>query len=93
MKKGGEVKGADEEGVVGEVDGERLEGGGCKGVGLGLGRGRQESRKNQRANIFGWTNGKRRKLWFCENYGVWKMLVRRANGKRRMVWELRGKGV
>ncbi len=22
----------------------------------------------------------------------WKMLVRRANGKRRMVWELRGKG-
>jgi hypothetical protein len=22
----------------------------------------------------------------------WKMSVRRANGKRRMVWELRGKG-
>ena len=89
----GEIKGANEEGVVGEVGGERLEGGGCKGVGLGRRRSRQERRKDQRANIFGWTNGKRRKLWFCENYGVWKMLVRRANGKRRMVWELRGKGV
>ena len=52
MKKGGEVKGADEEGVVGEVDGEGLEGGECKGVGLGLRRGRQERREEQRAKKF-----------------------------------------
>ena len=63
MKKGGEVKGADEEGVVGEVGGvggEGFEGAGLKGVGLWHGRGREERRKEQRAKIFGRTNGKRR---------------------------------
>ena len=82
----GEVKGADEEGVVGEVDGEGLEGGGCKGVGLGLRRGRQERREEQGTKFLGLTNGSR-------VFGVWKILVDRTNGKRRMVWELRGEGV
>ncbi len=82
----GEVKRADEEGVVGEVGGEGLEGGGCKGVGLRRRRGRQERREQQRAKFLGLTNGSR---VLC----VWKILVRRTNGKRRMVWELRGEGV
>ena len=68
------------------VGGEGLEGGGSKGVGLGLRRGRQERREEQRAKCFGLTNGSR----VC---GFWKFFVRRANGKRRMVWELRGEGV
>ena len=44
----GEVKGADEEGVVGGVCGERLEGEGLKGVGLGHRRGREERREEKR---------------------------------------------
>ena len=89
MKKGGEVKGADEEGVVGEVDGEGLEGGGCKGVGLGLRRGREERREEQRAKCFGWTNGSR--VWgFWRTRKVFSVkdkIVRKggANGKRRRV--------
>ena len=71
---------------MGEVGGEGLEGGGCKGVGLGLRRGREERREEQRAKCFGLTNGSR--VW-----GFWKLFVGRANGKRRMVWELRGEGV
>jgi hypothetical protein len=89
MKKGGEVKGADEEGVVGEVDGEGLEGGGCKGVGLGLRRGREERREEQRAKCFGLTNGSR--VWgFWRTRKVFSVkdkIVRKggANGKRRRV--------
>jgi hypothetical protein len=60
LKGQGEVKRADEEGVVGEVGGEGFEGEGLKGVGLWHGRGREERRKEQRAKIFGRTNGKRR---------------------------------
>ncbi len=56
----GEVERTDEEGVVGEVGGEGFEGEGLKGVGLWHGRGREERRKEQRAKIFGRTNGKRR---------------------------------
>ena len=85
----GEVKGADEEGVVGEVDGEGLEGGGCKGVGLGLRRGREERREEQRAKCFGLTNGSR--VWgFWRTRKVFSVkdkIVRKggANGKRRRV--------
>ena len=86
MKGKGEVKGADEESVVGEVGGEGLEGGGGEGVGLRRRRGRQEHREEQRAKFLGLTNGSR-------VFGVWKILVRQTNGKRRMVWELGGEGV
>ena len=86
MKGKGEVKGAYKESVVGEIGGERLEGGGGKGVGLGRRRGRQECREEQRAKLLGLTNGRR-------VFGVRKILVRRTNGKRRMVWELGGEGV
>jgi hypothetical protein len=75
LKGYGEVKRAEEEGVVGEVGREGFEGEGLKGVGLWHGRGREERRKEQRAKIFGWTNGSRR-----------------ANGKRRIFWELRCEG-
>ena len=53
MKKGGEVKGAYEEGVVGEIGGDGFEGEGVKGVGLGHRRGREERREGQRAKIGG----------------------------------------
>ena len=85
MKGKGEVKGAYEEGVVGEIGGEGFEGDGLKGIGLGHRRGREERREEQRAKTIGWTNGSR-VLKFC------RILVRRANGKRRMVWELRSEG-
>ena len=49
MKEKGEVKWAYEEGVVGEIGGEGLEGEGLKGVGLGHRRGREERREEQRA--------------------------------------------
>jgi len=86
LKGKGEVKGAYKESVVGEIGGERLEGGGGKGVGLGRRRGRQECREEQRARKVCWTNRKRGLV-------VRKILVRRTNGKRRMVWELGGEGV
>ena len=60
--------------------GERLEWVGVMGVG-----GRKESRERQRAKIVGWTNGSR----LLE---IFKIFGRRANGKRRMVWELRSEG-
>ena len=60
MKGQGEVKRADEEGVVGEVGGEGFEGEGLKRVGLWHGRGREERREEQWAKIVGWTNGSRR---------------------------------
>ena len=89
MKGKGEVKGAYEESVVGEVGGERLEGGGCKGVGLGLRRGREERREEQRTKCFGLTNGSRvwgfwrtRKVFIVKDKIVRK---RGANGKRRKV--------
>ena len=72
-----------------EVDGEGLEGGGCKGVGLGLRRGRQERREEQRTKCFGLTNGSRvwgflrtRKVFIVKGKIVRK---RGANGKRRRV--------
>ena len=52
MKGKGEVKGAYEEGVVGEIGGEGFEGEGLKGVGLGYRRGREERREEQRAQKF-----------------------------------------
>ena len=82
MKKG-EIERTNEDSVVGEVGGEGLEGGGCKGVGLRRRRGRQERREEQRAKFLGLTNGRR-------VFGVRKNLVGRANGERGMVWELRG---
>ncbi len=85
MKGKGEVKGAYEEGVVGEIGGEEFEGEGLKGAGLGHRRGREERREEQRAKIVGRTNGSR-------VLKVFKIWVRRANGKRRMVWELRSEG-
>ena len=54
--------------------GERLEWVGVKGLG-----GRKEGRKRQRAKIVGWTNGRR-------VLEIFKMLVGRTNGKRKMVW-------
>ncbi len=47
MKEKKKVKGANEEGVVGEIGGEGLEGEGLKGVDLGHRRGRQERREEQ----------------------------------------------
>ena len=44
---------------MGEIGGEGFEGEGLKGVGLGHRRGREERREEQRANIFGLTNGSR----------------------------------
>ena len=51
MKGKGEVKGAYEESVVGEIGGEGFEGEGVKGVGLGHRRGREERREEQRAKV------------------------------------------
>ena len=83
---------------MGEVGGEGLEGGGCKGVGLGLRRGREERREEQRAKCFGWTNGSR--VWgFWRTRKVFSVkdkIVRKggANGKRRRVglWRSWGRG-
>ncbi len=58
---------------------------GLKGVGVLCVGGGEEGRKEQRAKIVGWANGSR-------VLGFFKILVRRANGKRRMVWELRSEG-
>jgi hypothetical protein len=85
LKGKGEVKGAYEESVVGEIGGEGFEGEGVKGVGLGHRGGREERREEQRAKIVGWTNGSR-------VLEIFKIFGRRANGKRRMVWELRSEG-
>ena len=88
MKKG-EIERTNEESVVGEVGGEGLEGVGCKGVGLGLRRGREERREEQRAKCFGLTNGSR--VWgFWRTRKVFSVkdkIVRKggANGKRRRV--------
>ena len=86
MKGKGEVKGAYEEDVVGEIGGEGFEGEGVKGVGLGHRGGGEERREEQRAKIVGWTNGSR-------VLEIFKIFGRRANGKRRMVRELRSEGV
>ncbi len=51
MKEKGKVKGAYEEGVMGGIGGERLEGEGLKGVRLGHRRGREERREEQRAKV------------------------------------------
>ena len=59
MKEKGEVKEAYEEGVVGEIGGEGLEGQGLKGVGLGHRRGREERREEQGTKFLGLTNGRR----------------------------------
>ena len=89
MKGKGEVKGAYEEGVVGQIGGEGFEGEGLKGVGLGHRRGREERREEQRTKCFGLTNGSRvwgflrtRKVFVVKGKIVRK---RGANGKRRRV--------
>ena len=68
-------------GVHGEGGkGERLKWVGVVGVG-----GRKEGRERQRVKIVGWTNG-------SIGLEIFKRLVGRTNGKRRMVWDLRSEG-
>ncbi len=70
---------------MGGVNGEGGKGERLKWVGVMGAGGRKEGRKKQRAKIVGWTNGRR-------VLEIFKMLVGRTNGKRRMVWELRSEG-
>ena len=67
------------------IDWKGLEVGGLKGVGVLCVGGGEKGRIDQRAKIFGWTNGSRALEFFT-------ILVRRTNGKRRMVWEVRSEG-
>ncbi len=53
LRKKGEIKRTNEKGVVCEIGREGLVGEGLKGVVMGLGRRRQESRKKQWARIWG----------------------------------------
>ena len=85
VKREGQVERTEEHRVVGGIDGKGLEGDGLKGVGVLSVCGGEEDREEQRARIVRWTNRKRGLVWK-------KILVRRTNGERRMVWELRSEG-
>ncbi len=85
MRGEGQGKGTGEHRVVSRINWEGLKVEGLKGVSVLCVGGGEKGRKEQRAKIVGWTNGSR-VLGFLE------ILVRRANGKRGMVWELRSEG-